>query len=181
MNIGVVGKILAAQGICSIIFLLIAVVARVQSTPASFPIIFTAYMYLFYVAISSIIILRRQSVMGLGLVLGSSLLMMFLSLMTAVYWGSLSKCGGYVDKRQPCSNKTVMIFVCIFATILGTLQLMLILELYRTKDKYLADAPPKDLLEPFSEDIASMAIKKKELTDKVWGGSKYYSAALIRS
>ncbi|GAB5029846.1 Hypothetical protein NocV09_00104580 [Nannochloropsis oceanica] len=67
--------------------------------------VLTALLYIFYVAGTYHVLQRSKMPLAIGFVLGVSVMITFLSLMTAIFWGQLSNCSpGYYDvKRYSCT------------------------------------------------------------------------------
>ncbi|KAM3569163.1 hypothetical protein VYU27_008728 [Nannochloropsis oceanica] len=108
--------------------------------------VLTALLYIFYVAGTYHVLQRSKMPLAIGFVLGVSVMITFLSLMTAIFWGQLSNCSpGYYDvKRYSCTNPSAYGATCAFATLLFLIQLFFTSALVLWRDEFIQDASAYD-------------------------------------
>lgn len=70
------------------------------------------------------VINQKQDPGSVGLIIGAGTVMSFLSLLTAIYWGELSRCQEVNENisKYTCKDKAAMVAVCVFATLIFGLQ-----------------------------------------------------------
>ena len=101
--------------------MVVAFEAAPDSAGAGMMVILTGLLYGLYILASFILLFKRRSEMGVGVVIGLGLIMVFISLMNAIYWGSLSQCSPGVS-QYPCQHRGPDKAVCISSAIMAVLQ-----------------------------------------------------------
>ena len=118
MNVNLVLQLFA-----SVCFCLTSIFLRHFSN-VGFQLIITALANLTFCMGAFYVINRQPDSMSVGACLGSGIVISILSLITAVYWGELSKCEE-IDvsiRKYTCDNKAAMRVMCFFAVLLFIFQ-----------------------------------------------------------
>ena len=114
---------LVLQLCASVCFCLTSIFLRHFSN-VGFQLIITALANLTFCVGAFYVINRQPDSMSVGACLGSGIVISVLSLITAVYWGELSKCEE-IDvsiRKYTCDNKAAMRVMCFFAVLLFIFQ-----------------------------------------------------------
>ena len=128
---------IALQSIFSFAFTICAVVLA-REPNAGFSAVFTSIIYVAFVTGSHYVVNQLVHPILLGYLAGVSFVMIFISLMTAIYWGELAKC----DKPRHnismqhfmCNNKPAYRAICTFAVFMFLLQMAFVAMLMVYKD-----------------------------------------------
>jgi len=118
MNVNLVLQLFA-----SVCFCLTSIFLRHFSN-VGFQLIITALANLTFCMGAFYVINRQPDSMSVGACLGSGIVISILSLITAVYWGELSKCEEIEVsiRKYTCDNKAAMRVMCFFAVLLFIFQ-----------------------------------------------------------
>jgi hypothetical protein len=98
----------------------------IKTTLLGFNIVLTALINSIFVAGGYRVIQGSRSAVSIGVITGCSLVITVLSLMTAIYWGQLSKCEITTASisQYTCENKVTYAAVSVFATLLFLTQVI---------------------------------------------------------
>jgi len=115
----------AIQAFLCIPFAICAFVVA-NTANAGFNVVLTSLLNAGFVAGAGYVLNNSGNPVAIGFLLGCSTMMTMLSLMTAVYWGQLSKCEDTTDSisQYTCSNRIAYGAVSTFATLLFIVQLI---------------------------------------------------------
>ena len=132
---------------------------------AGFNVVLTSFLYFGFSAISYYVINRDKRPVFVGGVIGAGIMMIFLTLMTSIYWGQLSGCEKVDEQIQQysCENKAGYRAVCLFSVIIFIVQFSFVIflvnfrgEILKEASEYeeIATSPPEDT-ESFEEKPAT--------------------------
>ncbi|EWM28982.1 hypothetical protein Naga_100737g2 [Nannochloropsis gaditana] len=136
---------LVTQGVFVLCYTICSFVVA-STANMGFNAVLTALLYIFYVAGTYHVLQRSKMPLAVGFVLGVSVMITFLSLMTAIFWGQLANCSpGYYDiKRYSCTNRSAYSATCAFATLLFLVQLVFTSALVLWRDEFIQDSSAYD-------------------------------------
>jgi hypothetical protein len=114
---------LATQLIFSTAFAVVTYFVAHFST-IGFQVVSTAVAYILFALGAVFVVNKQQDAVSVGVCIGSGAVIALLSLVTAVYWGELTKCTVTTEtiNEYSCENKPAMRAICAFAAILFVLQ-----------------------------------------------------------
>eukprot|EP01035_Chromulina_nebulosa_P018623 gene18623-24358_t len=94
---------------------------------AGFNAVLTAVLNIAFTGESYYVVKNSKTPIAIGFLIGSVAMMTLLNLMTAIYWGQLSKCEVIYDDiaQYTCVNRSAYGALCSFATFLFIIQVVL--------------------------------------------------------
>lgn len=109
---------------------------------AGFNVVLTAVLYFAYAGVAYYVINKDKRPVYVGGVIGGGIMIVFLSLMTSIFWGQLSVCEK-VDQdieQYSCDNKVGYRAVCLFAVIMFIIQFSFTVVLINLRGEVLKEA-----------------------------------------
>ena len=93
---------------------------------AGFNIVLTALINSGFAAAGLHVLQKGRSQLSIGILMGCSMMITILSLMTAIYWGQLSKCEmtNYSISQYTCTNKLAYGAISALATLIFVIQIV---------------------------------------------------------
>lgn len=111
-----------------------------------FNVVIEALAYVFFVIAAFQVINKRQTPLAVGTIIGVSFVLVFTALMSAVFWGELSKCEDIKGNvtGYSCEQVSAMRAVCAFAVFLFLLGIVFTALLIMWRDDVLQEAATYD-------------------------------------
>mmetsp|Transcript_25546 Transcript_25546/g.43082 ORF Transcript_25546/g.43082 Transcript_25546/m.43082 type:complete len:224 (-) Transcript_25546:72-743(-) len=100
---------------------------------AGFNVVLNAFLNVGFVG-GSFYAVKAKAPIAIGFLIGVTMMMAMLDLMTAIYWGNLSHCTKITDEvleQYSCQNRTTYQAVCVFASILCILKTVFVVALVK--------------------------------------------------
>mmetsp|Transcript_28505 Transcript_28505/g.39252 ORF Transcript_28505/g.39252 Transcript_28505/m.39252 type:complete len:190 (+) Transcript_28505:2-571(+) len=113
------------QGVITFAFVISSFVVA-GTANAGFNCVLTGFLNAAFTAGAYYVVENSRAPIAVGFLIGSSAIMTVLNLMTAVFWGQLSKCEAvsWYIAQYSCNHKTAYGAVCTFAVLLFLVQLI---------------------------------------------------------
>ena len=115
--------LIALQVLCGLLFLIFSFfVAHTENV--GFNVVLTGILNLVFAVASYYSLGKLRTPIIIGVVMGSGIMISFLSFMTSVYWGQLSMCETttIAIRHYSCTNKFGYRMICLFSTAMFVLQ-----------------------------------------------------------
>eukprot|EP01041_Mallomonas_annulata_P004900 gene4900-9767_t len=162
---------LAVQAFFSFCYLITSFI--VGSNPyAGFIAVFTALIYIGYIAVAWYGIRRKPTRLMYGGILGGCLVLVCMSLMDAIFWGQYAQChtwdGVYrrLDSRQLtgvyCKQRPAMRALCAFSVFMFLSYLVLTGIMMKFKNEILATVPDEGYSNPAGEPFRSSSFNSMQ-------------------
>jgi hypothetical protein len=140
----VLNALIYSQSLFGVI-LMIAAFSVSGTANVGFNIVLTSLLDIAYPVAAYYAINIEKSVMATGATVGAGVMMIFITLMTAIYWGNLSVCEKTSDtiSGYSCSQRIGYRSICIFSILLLGAQSAFTLFLITSRNDILDDAQDK--------------------------------------
>jgi len=168
---------LAAQFLLGSAFFITSIFLA-RTANMGFGVVVTALTYIGFSCGGIWVINSKQDAVSVGLIIGFGAALTLMSLVTAVFWGELSRCEEIALEisKYTCDHKAAMITACIFATFMFLLQGAFTLKLHLYKTYILAESLQYAEVPAGAHESDEMMIVMDKSS---WGGGRSQNSIIV--